>query len=56
MTHVKAKGYGRFIFHEAKMNSLAINRLALERDFRQDLSKNELFLQYQPQIVFLAKN
>jgi diguanylate cyclase (GGDEF)-like protein len=50
MARVKAKGYGAFMFHEAQMNSLAINRLNLERDLRQALIKDALFLQYQPQI------
>jgi diguanylate cyclase (GGDEF)-like protein len=55
MARVKAKGYGQFMFHEAQMNSLAINRLALERDLRQALSKDELFLQYQPQIDLFSE-
>lgn len=55
MARVKAKGNGQFMFHEAQMNSLAINRLALERDLRQALSKNELFVQYQPQIDLFSE-
>jgi diguanylate cyclase (GGDEF)-like protein len=55
MARVKAKGYGQFMFHEAQMNSLAINRLSLERDLRQALSKDELFLQYQPQIDLFSE-
>ena len=55
MTRVKAKGYSQFMFHEAQMNSLAINRLALERDLRQALIKDELFLQYQPQIDLFSE-
>ena len=55
MTRVKAKGYGQFMFHEAQMNSLAINRLALERDLRQALIKDALFLHYQPQIDLFSE-
>lgn len=50
MSLVKAKGRGQFMFHEAQMNKQAILRLAIERDLRQAVQKNELFLQYQPQI------
>ena len=55
MARVKASGYGQFMFHEAEMNSLAINRLALERDLRQALVNDELFLQYQPQIDLFSE-
>jgi diguanylate cyclase (GGDEF)-like protein len=54
MATVKAKGNGQFMFHEAHMNTLAYYRLSLERDLRSALSKNELFLQYQPQIDLLT--
>ena len=43
MTRVKAKGYGQYMFHEAKMHLLAINRVALKRDLRAALIKDELF-------------
>ena len=55
MTRVKAKGYGQFMFHEAQVNFAAINRLSLERDLRQALINDELFLQYQPQIDLFSE-
>lgn len=50
MTRAKTQGNGKFMFHEAEMNSFAMHRLAIERDLRLALDKSELFLQFQPQI------
>jgi len=46
----KNSGRGRWQFFTRKMNGLALERLKLENSVRQALPKNELFLEYQPQL------
>lgn len=46
----KNSGRGRWQFFTRKMNGLALERLKLENSLRQALPKNELFLEYQPQL------
>ena len=50
MARTKTKGPGQFVFHEEQINSVTTGRLALERDLRKALQREELFLLYQPQI------
>jgi|GEM_PF-4610160 len=50
MNRAKSHGHEKFAFNEAQMNSFAIHRLAMERDLRLALEKQELYLLYQPQI------
>lgn len=50
MTRARASGQGKFMFHEAEMNSFAMHRIAMERDLRLALGKHEFFLQFQPQV------
>ncbi len=50
MIRSKASGYGKFMFHEAEMNSFAMHRITMERDLRLALEKEELHLLYQPQL------
>ena len=46
----KSSGRGRWQFFTRKMNGRALERLKLENSVRQALPKNELFLEYQPQL------
>jgi diguanylate cyclase (GGDEF)-like protein len=50
MNRAKSHGHEKFAFNEAQMNSFAIHRLAMERDLRLALEKQELYLLYQPQM------
>lgn len=50
MIRSKASGYGKFMFHEAEMNSFAMHRITMERDLRLAHEKEELHLLYQPQL------
>jgi diguanylate cyclase (GGDEF)-like protein len=49
MYRAKDAGRGRFVFFEERMNAEAVERLALERELRQALLRNEFSLHYQPQ-------
>jgi hypothetical protein len=50
MFSAKNSGRGKWQFFTRKMNGRALERLKLESSLRQVLPKNELFLQYQPQL------
>ena len=50
MYRAKDGGRGRFVFFEERMNADAVERLALERELRQALLRNEFTLHFQPQI------
>lgn len=50
MYQVKKSGGDGFVFYEASMNALAMERLNLENDLRRALECNELVLHYQPQV------
>lgn len=45
----KAGGRSRSVFFTEQMNSEALERIALERDLRHALARDELLLHYQPQ-------
>lgn len=46
----KNSGRGRWQFFTRKMNGRALERLKLENSVREALPRNELFLEYQPQL------
>jgi EAL domain-containing protein (putative c-di-GMP-specific phosphodiesterase class I) len=50
MYRAKDGGRGQFVYFEERMNAEAVERLALERELRQALLRNEFVLQYQPQL------
>ena len=49
MYRAKDSGRSRYVFFEERMNAEAVNRLALERELRQALARNEFALHFQPQ-------
>jgi len=49
MYRAKEGGRGQFVFFEERMNAEAVERLALERELRQALLRDELLLHFQPQ-------
>jgi diguanylate cyclase (GGDEF)-like protein len=49
MYRAKDGGRGRFVFFEERMNAEAVERLALERELRQALLRDEFSLHFQPQ-------
>lgn len=49
MYSAKAHGKNNFQFYNQTMNERALYRLTLESDLRKAISKNELYLVYQPQ-------
>jgi diguanylate cyclase (GGDEF)-like protein len=50
MYRAKDGGRGRFVYFEERMNAEAVERMALERELRQALLRNEFTLHYQPQL------
>jgi diguanylate cyclase (GGDEF)-like protein len=50
MYRAKDTGRSRYVFFEERMNAEAVDRLALERELRQALVRNEFVLHFQPQI------
>lgn len=52
MYHAKNEGRNTIQFFAAEMNSMARERLALEKDLRLALEKQEFLLHYQPQVDF----
>ncbi len=54
MYHAKEQGRNSYCFYNRRMTQFAVDRLALEAQLRQAIEKNELVLQYQPQISLLT--
>ncbi|MEE9574770.1 MAG: EAL domain-containing protein [Gammaproteobacteria bacterium] len=50
MYRAKDEGRNRFVYFEEQMNSEAVARTTLERELRQAVSHDQLFLHYQPQL------
>lgn len=50
MYRAKDLGRNNYQFYAREMNSKAIEKLKVENELRKALEKNELFLQYQPQV------
>jgi diguanylate cyclase (GGDEF)-like protein len=50
MYRAKDGGRGRFVYFEERMNAEAVERMALERELRQGLLRNEFTLHFQPQV------
>ena len=50
MYKAKEDGRGKKMFYEPRMNADISERMELEKDLRYALSRNELFLLYQPQV------
>ena len=50
MAHAKQQGRDRHEFYGKEMNRRSLVRLALERDLRQALEREEFFLVYQPKV------
>jgi diguanylate cyclase len=50
MKHAKQQGRDRHEFYGEEMNQRSLHRLALERDLRQALERNEFSLMYQPKV------
>jgi diguanylate cyclase (GGDEF)-like protein len=50
MYHAKAQGKNTYQYFKESMNAAAMRQLTLESALRKALERNELFLQYQPQI------
>jgi diguanylate cyclase (GGDEF)-like protein len=50
MYRAKDGGRSQFVFFEERMNADAVERLAVERELRQALLRNEFTLHFQPQI------
>lgn len=55
MSRLKSKTPGQFIYYEEEMNSVMVERLNIERDLRQALNNDEIFLMYQPQLDLRTK-
>ena len=51
---VKQAGGGSFLVYDQEMTARASERLALERDLRRALEREELFLNYQPQVELMG--
>lgn len=51
MYHAKAAGRRTYRFYTAELTRRANERLVMERDLRDALSKNEFVLEYQPQVT-----
>jgi len=50
MYRAKQNGRGRYVFFEEQMNIDALERVALERDLRRALERDELAMFFQPQV------
>ena len=50
MYHAKRQGRSNFQFYSSGLGAAAVERLALERELRTALARNELELHYQPQL------
>jgi diguanylate cyclase (GGDEF)-like protein len=50
MYRAKQNGRGRYVFFEEQMNIEALERVALERDLRRALDRDELDMLFQPQV------
>ena len=50
MYRAKQNGRGRYVFFEEQMNIEAFERVALERDLRRALERDELVMHFQPQV------
>ena len=50
MYRAKDAGRGRFVYFEERMNAEAVEKMALERELRQALLRNEFVLHFQPQV------
>lgn|GEM_PF-797811 len=50
MYAAKEQGKGNYQFFSASMQSLVLERIALENDLKKAFGRNELFLEYQPQV------
>jgi len=50
MYHAKNNGRNNFQFYSSEMNAQAAQRLAMETSLRRAVDKNELYLDFQPQI------
>ena len=50
MYRAKQNGRGRYVFFEEQMNIEALERVALERDLRHALERDELDMLFQPQV------
>lgn len=50
MYRAKQNGRGRYVFFEEQMNIEALERVALERDLRRALERDELAMFFQPQV------
>ncbi|NOR79472.1 MAG: EAL domain-containing protein, partial [Methyloprofundus sp.] len=55
MYHAKEQGKNNYQFYSSKLNEKAKRRTYLEQELRLALSRNQLFLHYQPQYNILSK-
>lgn len=56
MYHVKESGKNSYQFYKQSMNEKITQRMFIENDLRGAVSKNELFLEYQPKINLKTKS
>jgi diguanylate cyclase (GGDEF)-like protein len=50
MYRAKQSGRGRYVFFEERMNTEAIERVAMEQDLRRAVERDELVMYFQPQV------
>lgn len=55
MYHAKEQGKNNYQFYSEKLNEKAKRRAFIERELRLALSRNQLFLHYQPQYNIISK-
>ncbi|DAB27755.1 MAG TPA: GGDEF domain-containing protein [Sulfurimonas sp. UBA10385] len=56
MYHVKESGKNNYQFYKEYMNEKITQRMLIENDLRGAISKNELFLEYQPKVNLTTKS
>lgn len=56
MYHVKESGKNSYQFYQQSMNEKITQRMFIENDLRSAVSKNELFLEYQPKVNLKTKS